>query len=522
MTTKSQLRSLVFITLMLTLPFGPIASEINDGPIGPLPLETLDGDQMTMDNFPDKKGWVFVFLSARCPETEKHIRALEELHERYRFRQILMVGICSNPEESGEELRTFCQRRGVRFPVYRDPDGKVAGKFAATVTPEAFVLDSEGEILFRGGPGEPLEDAVALAQKGREIEITKTEAVGTPIDQPGAKREIDDPYGTIHFSSELIFGKAGDAAAHHCSTLTEAPNGDLLCLWYGGSYESADDQSLFLSRRKKGERTWSEPETLIRNSLRPPGNALIFTGPQDRIWVLWGRMDAVRPIRRGSGWTECTLMYRTSGDNGMTWSEDAPFPWEERRALPRNLPIQLKGGDFLLPLTGKGTNGKYGAMAAITSDGGESWKPSMAHSGVSQPTIIQREDGSLLSYLRTEPRIKMSESQDGGFTWSEPAPTDLNCPGAGITMTQLDNGNLVLVFNDSEDERTPLSIALSRDEGKTWQTPLHLESNPGPYSYPCVMQSSDGLIHITYTFRRYSIKHVEMNENWLTKGERPN
>ncbi len=50
---------------------------------------------------------------------------------------------------------------------------------------------------------------------------------------------MDDPYGSFSFSSELVFEKIPWAAAHHCSTICEAGNGDLLCLWYGGSYEAA-------------------------------------------------------------------------------------------------------------------------------------------------------------------------------------------------------------------------------------------------------------------------------------------
>ena len=89
-------------------------------------------------------------------------------------------------------------------------------------------------------------------------------------------------------------------------------------------------------------------------------------------------------------------------------------------------------------------------------------------------------------------------------------------------MTRLADGNLVLVFNDSDSKRTPLSVARSLDEGRTWETPLHLESNPGEYAYPCVIQTSDGRIHVSYTFRRYAIKHVEFNEDWLVHTERPN
>ena len=89
-------------------------------------------------------------------------------------------------------------------------------------------------------------------------------------------------------------------------------------------------------------------------------------------------------------------------------------------------------------------------------------------------------------------------------------------------MWKLHNGHLVLVYNDSETDRTPLCISRSIDEGRTWEKPLLLESNPGRYSYPCVTQTEDGKIHVTYTFRRYAIKHVEMDENWLIQLDRPN
>jgi predicted neuraminidase len=62
---------------------------------------------------------------------------------------------------------------------------------------------------------------------------------------------------------------------------------------------------------------------------------------------------------------------------------------------------------------------------------------------------------------------------------------------------------------------------MSVDDGRTWSKPLELESNPGEYSYPSIFQATDGKIHIIYTFRRYSIKHVEMNEDWFTKLQRP-
>jgi predicted neuraminidase len=173
-------------------------------------------------------------------------------------------------------------------------------------------------------------------------------------------------------------------------------------------------------------------------------------------------------------------------------------------------------GETPLPLSGRPS------FLVKTKDRGATWEKVGEIPEGSQPTIVQRTDGSLLAYLRSDPFILESESNDGGKTWTDPKQTNLHCPGAGIAMTRLANGNLVLVHNDSPTERSPLSIRRSTNEGKTWSDPLHLESNPGEYSYPCVLQTSDGRIHVTYTFRRYSIKHVEMNEDWLIHMDRPN
>jgi predicted neuraminidase len=223
-------------------------------------------------------------------------------------------------------------------------------------------------------------------------------------------------------------------------------------------------------------------------------------------------MEASRPLRRGGGWGQTRLLIRTSEDNGVTWSRDELFLGGVREGM-RNVPITLGNGELLLPL---------GRSFACTKDHGQTWEPLGAVTGGSQPTVVERADGSLLTLLREGPRIWQTESRDGGRSWSKATGTALKNPDAGIAMTRLRNGHLLLVFNDTETDRTPLSIARSLNEGRTWEPPLALESNPGEYSYPCVIQTADGRVHITYTFRRYTIKHVELDENWLTHLERPN
>jgi predicted neuraminidase len=486
--------------------------------VGPVKLLTLSGQAIVMNNYQERPATGVVFLSGRCDVTAKAMSDINRIHEKFRLRDVLFVGVCSNSDETGDELRTFGQRRGIIFPLYRDLQAGAARQFAARVTPELFLLDRAGKLVFHGGLGsessrKAAEAALAKLLRTEPIEVETVAVEGTPLDRPGAKRTIDDAYGTISFSAELVFEKIPAAPAHHCSTICETAQGDLLCVWYGGSYESADDQALYLARKKPDDKYWNRPRVLLQNPEQPPGNAVIFRDASDKLWIVWSRMEGSRPMRRGSGWDRCRLMVRTSTDQGETWSEDRTLLADTMGGVPRNPPIRLTDGTLLLP------DGQSHFLAMMPGE--STWNRVGSFSGGSQPAVIQRSDGSLLALLRRSGKIQQIESLDAGRSWSAAKPTTLNNPGAGITMAKLANGHLVLVFNDSQTSRTPLSICRSLDEGKTWESPLHLESNPGEYSYPCVIQTSDGKIHVSYTYRRYAIKHVEINEDWLVHFERP-
>ena len=112
----------------------------------------------------------------------------------------------------------------------------------------------------------------------------------------------------------------------------------------------------------------------------------------------------------------------------------------------------------------------------------------------------------------------------GGKTWTPREPTDLKCPDSGIALIRLRSGRLLLVHNDADGEdRSRLVVTQSTDDGKTWGDSRTLESDPGAeYSYPCIIQAEREMIHLCYTYRRYSIKHVTFNENWLDSLDRPN
>lgn len=492
--------------------------------VGPVTFETLDGVSRTMDNYAERRGTVIVFLSARCDATFASYDTFNALHEKYREREVLFVGVCSNPAESGEELRTFQQNKGCRFPIYRDPSRRVARQFGATVTPAFFLVDSAGKLLYQGGLGtdtEGLKPALVSLLAKDPVKVTEVPPEGTPIDKPGARREIPDPYGTISFSSELIFTKIPGVAVHHCSTITEAPNGDILCLWYGGSYESSDDQALYLARLPKGQRNWTEPVRTVWDPETPPGNAVIFTGPDRRVWMVWGRMEGSRPTRRGSGWSQCRLMVRTSNDNGHSWSADQEIP-NSFAWLPRNAPVTLKDGRFALPISGH-VDSVYAGFLLVLEPDNRTWTRIGLMPRGEQPTVIERDNGELLCLMRGHPRILQSVSSDGGAAWSTPRATELKCPDSGIAMTKLKSGRVLLAYNDTDqDDRTPFNVIQSTDDGRTWRDSRVIEQDWGEFSYPCIIQSSDGMVHLTYTYRRFSIKHVTFDEGWLKTKERPN
>ena len=493
---------------------------------GPVRFESFNGVQRTMtkENYASRRATVVVFLSARSDAVLEQVEAMNALYKSIRLKGILFVGVCSDPNQSGEELRGFLQNVGCIIPIYRDPGRQVAAQFGAKVTPEFFMLDNEGVLIYHGGLGQPDEGLdLAIQEVLRRKDISAQAAVkGEPIDAFLPAKEAPNRYPTPYFASQLIFEKIPGAAVHHCSTVAEAPNGDILCLWYGGSYESAEDQALYLARRRKGQAAWDDPQRLIFDPVLPPGNAVLFRGPDQRLWIIWGRMESERPMRRGSGWGECRLMYRTSNDNGVTWSDDAEIP-DGFGSLPRNLPLTLSDGRFAIPMSGEGVQGHGGSYLLFLDPAGPTWTRSGYVRPGSQPTVIQRDNGELLMLMRNSPRTRQSISMDLGASWSESQDTGLKNPGSGICMTKLESGRILLAFNDTEgDERTPFNLIQSTDDGKSWQDLRTLEADWGEFSYPSILQASDGLIHLTYTYRRFSIKHTVFNEAWLTSLERPN
>jgi predicted neuraminidase len=316
--------------------------------------------------------------------------------------------------------------------------------------------------------------------------------------------------GSSRFKAELIFKKVKGYPSCHAATIVELPNGDILVAWYAGEEEAARDVAILCSRRPQGSEKWTEPEVLVDTPDKPEGNPVLWCDPKGVLWLFYVTMQ-------GHGWTTCNMKYVRSLDNGRTWSEPM-FLREELGWMTGIKPLVMKNGEILLPLYDEVN---VSSVFMISGDGGKTWLksgPIKSRPGNIQPSVVQLKDGSLLCYMRTWVAGKMwqSTSRDNARTWSQATRHDLPNPGSRLDMVKLDTGDLVLIFNNTPRGRTPLSAALSHDEGKTWPFIKNLETERGEFSYPAVIQTRDGLIHVVYTYRRTHIKHAEFDKPWLT------
>jgi predicted neuraminidase len=139
---------------------------------------------------------------------------------------------------------------------------------------------------------------------------------------------------------------------------------------------------------------------------------------------------------------------------------------------------------------------------------------------VIQPTVWLGADGQVHMLMRSTERIGRivaSSSADGGLTWTAGRATELPNPNAGIDVVRLRDGRLVLVYNHLPEGRNAIHLAVSADDGKSWSAPELLESGPGEYSYPAAIETADGLVHITYTWRRTRIRHLVIDPGRLPR-----
>jgi len=356
----------------------------------------------------------------------------------------------------------------------------------------------------------------------------------------------------------------------HSSCIVECSNGDLLTCWFHGSGErSKPDVVIQGARLRAGSDTWSDVFPMADTPDLPDCNPVMFIDKKGELWLFWIAVPAEK-------WEDCLLRYRKATD----YLNDGPPNWywqdviilkpgekfktaieqgfrqlnlpeldygnysvepqepiieaakdmskRQRGWMTRTHLVVLPSGRILLPLY---SDGFYVGLMAISDDEGETWRASSPIPGVglNQPSVVRKKDGTLVAYMRDEgpapKRVQVSTSTDDGETWAVAWESDIPNPDSSLEVVVLDDGRWVMAYNDTEEGRHSLALAMSEDEGATWAWKRHLEQKPGgSFSYPSIIQARDGLIHVTYSYeptrgQGRSIKHVSLNSEWIMQGD---
>lgn len=324
----------------------------------------------------------------------------------------------------------------------------------------------------------------------------------------------------------------------HASNLLQLDNGDILCVWFNGSGEGNPDTNVVMSRLPAGSNQWTTPVELANHPELTEQNPVLFQDPDGKLWLFHTQGEP-------HDQKKAHVMFRTSEDRGYTWSEPKLL-FEGPGIFLRHPVVVMKNGEWLLPCYYCKEGGHY-SVVKISSDKGKTWTeyevPNSIHRV--QMSVVEFDDGTLFGLFRSRQaeRIYVSISKDHGRTWTPPAKTNLPNNNSSFQLTKLPNGHLALIYNNVSIERdqfrwveskgsfrrktlrTPLTIAISEDNGKTWpyrkniQTAdLEYKDSLVGYSYPSIMGTKDGKIHISFSYLRKAIKYVVVDEEWVKEN----
>ena len=304
--------------------------------------------------------------------------------------------------------------------------------------------------------------------------------------------------------------------------IERTPKGRLWISWFAG--DDSRDAYILLAKSDDDGKTWSDPQFMVDPEVAPSGlrqRALVgnlWTDPSGRLWLFFDK--GLRFFDGRAGVWACFC------DNPDADKPSWSTPKRIWHGATLNKPTVRANGEWLLPISlwqreymradfpagdklFKELDPYRMANVFVSSDKGATWS---RRGGVHTPfrqfdeqMILERKDGSLLMFIRTDYGIAETESFDGGHSWTAPEKSQLEHVSARIFVRRLASGRVLLVkhgeLHVKPEKRSHLTAYLSDDDCKTWKGGLLLDERE-PVSYPDGIQAPDGTIYIAYDRKR--------------------
>ena len=313
----------------------------------------------------------------------------------------------------------------------------------------------------------------------------------------------------------------------HAATVVELSDGRLRAFWYGGTEEGTKDVAIFSSVFEPATGQWSHEtfvfdrgttQTDVGRYVKTIGNPVAFRYGDREIWLFYVSVSV-------GGWSGSAINLAVSSDDGQTWKPARRLitsPFLNLSTLVKGPALILESGWVALPVYHE-LMGVFGELLRLDREGNVVGKSRLSRGASSlQPVILPSSASNAMGLMRYSgappKRILAFRTADGGQHWTQPWKTNLPNPNSAVAGARLDDGSLMVVFNESEQDRSNLSLALSSDEGESWRTIHRFEEDPSgteEYSYPFLIRSSNGDYHLLYTWHRTHVKHVHFNPAWL-------
>jgi len=349
---------------------------------------------------------------------------------------------------------------------------------------------------------------------------------GFQVGGPG--RPVPEPLSALEGETRIV--SSGSPPSVHSATAVEIAGGRIRAFWYGGSREGAKDVAIYSAVFDPSSSAWG-PEAVattreetardLGRYVKKLGNPVVARDSRGRLWLFYVSVSL-------GGWSGSAVNFRISEDEGATFGPARRIvtsPFMNLGTLVRGPALLFEDGTLALPVYHE-LLGKFGELLRLSPEGEVLGKTRLSIGRSSlQPVVVPLARLQAVAFLRSSgwsPRRVLSVvTEDGGRTWSTLAPTELPNPDAAVAALRTSRGEIVIAFNDSEADRSNLELAVSRDGGRSF-TALLTVVPPGPpvtpmpgrhaaspeLAYPWLLESSDGALHLLYSWNRSRIVHV--------------